>query len=94
MTQLICVLACTLMACAGPRSAMSLAPSGHGQMSTRPTPRAVAWRANALAAPCALHCQDSRRGQGLACICHSLDTIYYTHLEQVAHGREASLSAQ
>lgn len=83
-------------ACAAPRAAMTLSPNGHGQLLGRPAAAPIAWRSNALAAPCALQCHDPGESVGIACTCHALDSIYFSHLEQTvqAHAGNADVSAQ
>lgn len=76
-------------ACAGPLQALQVGPAAHDKGTTRIGPQPIAWRANALAAPCALLCRPSAQRRGLACTCHALDSIYYSALQRAEHARTA-----
>lgn len=63
-----------------PIPAMELSPQGHGGHRRGAGPWAVGWRANALAAPCALSCRASARDIG--CTCGHADSLYFSHLDR------------
>lgn len=67
--------------CRPPPPAVALGPHGHGAYGRTPGPMPVAWRANVIAAPCALTC----RGAGprdIACTCTGVDSIYFSRLDE------------
>ena len=81
-THLLAALGLAVLApaCVRPLPALSLSPVGHGAPHRTPGPWAVGWRANALAAPCALTCRA--QGRDINCTCGHIDTLYFSHLER------------
>lgn len=77
----VALAAASVLCCARtPIAAMELSPQGHGGHRRGAGPWAVGWRANALAAPCALSCRASVRDIG--CTCGHVDSLYFSHLER------------
>lgn len=78
---LLALAAVGVLGCArAPIAAMELSPQGHGGHRRGAGPWAVGWRANALAAPCALSCRAS--GRDIGCTCGHVDSLYFSHLDR------------